>query len=150
MKKFRRIFSFLLALVFCFAAMSYNVLAADYCTQHRNADWYTSPMPYDGVAYYHYYCCAECDNAFDVELCGFVTVYDCTQSTHCYMCDRTKSGFATHVYDYSKAYAYDANRHYYTCANSIDCESRTFGYHNYQLNPDTGDLECIECHRVVK
>jgi len=145
MKKFTRIFSFLMALVFCFAMLSLNVFAAYLtCDEHPDADWYVENES-AGQDEYHVFRCASCDRALEVEMCTFLTVYDCTQPSYCSYCGRIRPAkFDAH--DPTHVYRSDANKHYMACTNDINCEVFFWEYHDYVPNGN-GVLECSVCGR---
>lgn len=96
MKKFTRIFSFLMALVFCFATMSLNILAVNdlsvassgfsSCPDHPDAGYVAYAHETTGGTYFHYLYCVECGFTFSIQPCSFSIYMDCTQTAYCTEC----------------------------------------------------------------
>ena len=129
MKKTYKITSFVLALVFCFAAMSYVVfangesmlapMATDYCPDHPNAGWGTSWGETPSGDYIHYYTCNVCGFAFDWDYCSFNGYGDCTIDSHCIICYRPRPNQYTE-HDFSGQWKQFSDYHYKTCSRT-DC-----------------------------
>ena len=139
MKKAYKITSFLLALVFCFAAMSCFVLAQDIpsitpyatdaCPDHPDAGWSTrwSTTP-DGTLI-HEYCCTVCGYAFDWDTCNFTGYGDCTAESHCILCFRPNPNtYDAHEYGEWR-YTSFTSYHYRVCTRT-NCFIEEQGTHN--------------------
>lgn len=132
MKRSVKIFAFVLASIFCFAAMSFGVFAADTCPDHPHQGWHshsgTRPDNVGGTYYYHDMLCDVCGRLFGSEECSFSMPYDCTVTPHCILCYQTKPAEVAH--DFSGAWKSVYQYHYKTCAHA-DClqeinEAHTF------------------------
>lgn len=160
MKKTYKITSFVLALVFCFAAMSYVVfangesmlapMATDYCPDHPNAGWGTSWGETPSGDYIHYYTCNVCGFAFDWDYCSFNGYRDCTIDSHCIICYRPRPNQYTE-HDFSGQWKQFSDYHYKTCSRT-DCFEEK--HENHDRNSTFGEVggpyypQCSVCGYV--
>ena len=126
MKKIRRIFSFALALVFCFTAMSTIVLATYPTCTHSSV--YHSYVPMGGSSA-HYIYCELCDDYIGDEGCERVYPgFDCTNPTYCMWCDRTLSnGEKGHTPMNDRWEKLDDDRHMCECSYQFSATSKCTG-----------------------
>ena len=118
MKKTTKIVSLVLACIFCFAALSVGLLAADTCPNHPHQGLYTIARR-SGNAYYHEYYCSVCNIMFGVDDCNFTVTYDCTVRSHCILCDQYN--YAVEVFSahsYPSEWRYITQYHYKSCQRS--------------------------------
>lgn len=128
MKKTKKAVSFVLALVFCFSAMSYVVfaggestikpMATDHCPDHPDAGWGTSWGSTPSGDLIHYYTCSVCGFAFDWDFCSFTGYGDCQAPAYCMICFQEKPNRPEdHNFSEWKPYRL---YHYRVCQNE-DC-----------------------------
>lgn len=129
MKRSVKIFAFVLASIFCFAAMSFGVFALDTCPDHPHQGLYTKPY-HVGYAYYHEYYCSVCDNMFGVEDCNFREDYDCTTQPDCILCDQLEDVEVYKDHLVGNTWYSDRNVHYQDCQRS-GCLQTVFIAHDF-------------------
>ena len=147
MKRSVRIFAFVLASIFCFAAMSFGVFALDTCPDHPHQGLYTLSFHEDN-AYYHKYYCSVCDFMFGVEDCNFMNDYDCTTRPYCILCDQfdCSEGAYYPTHDFSGAWKSVYQYHYKTCGHA-GCLQETTQAHTFIETTIAGTvyLVCTLC-----
>ena len=146
MKKSRRIFSFALALVFCFTAMNTIVWAAYPNCTHSSR--YHSYVPMGGVSS-HYIDCELCGGYIDDEPCTEVFPgFDCTADTYCMFCDRTLSHGQNGHTPSGTWYMINSVYHGSECMSMMSsgtkCTEKAVQPHTYNV----GDNVCNECGYV--
>ncbi len=121
MKKTRRIFSILLALVFCISAMSYNVLAAvTPCPYHPNSLRNVYPLSNDWEPYMHEFTCYDCGEVLGDDYCQFIATDNCNVK-YCGLCNfQASTEFSSHSYNGDTVY-YNATYHKVYCGNTLIC-----------------------------
>ena len=148
MKRTTKILAFVLASIFCFAAMSFGLFAASGCPDHGYQNWYTAPRSkidgVGGIFYYHDFYCGICGRLFETENCFFNITYDCTEAPRCMWCNQTDGNVQVYgTHDFSGEWKSVSRYHYKTCQRS-GCLQETTELHLYQETPN-GELKCITC-----
>ncbi len=135
MKRTTKILAFVLASIFCFAAMSFGLFAASGCPDHGYQNWYTVPRNrpdgVGGIFYYHDLYCGSCGRLFETENCFFNITYDCTEAPRCMWCNQTDGNVFTYLdHSYSGTWSYNSYQHYMNCQREgcleVLAETHTF------------------------
>lgn len=147
MKKIRRIFSFALALVFCFTAMSTIVLASYEDCNHSSI--YHSYVPKGGI-YEHYVYCELCGRNIESKVCDQLYYdFDCTAYSYCIWCERTMPSNPGHRSSgtwYVINSTYHGNECSFTFQSGGKCTGTTVLPHEYGIDSNV----CNDCGYVMQ
>ena len=156
MKKTFKLFSFILACIFCLAAMTSSVFAVDNhsvstcsmdaCPDHPNAGWNVSWGQTPNGTLIHYYTCKTCGFAFDSDECLFTGYGDCTTYSYCILCDQPNPvQYDDHEFVGSWNWSQYISYHWRTCIHT-NCFEEEHGTHDRdgkkfgEIDPSTGNI----------
>lgn len=142
MKKSRRVFSFLIAIVFCFSAVSFSVLATSYtCGDHPGMYRYDPQSDKTHDVY-----CSVCNEPLGDENCSDWECAPnyCTKPSYCMMCsqDVNPALHSNHV-AHETAYYRNSTYHAYECVNKTHFGS-TCQFTLLQVH-DFVNGTCVDC-----